>query len=305
VAGDDDNSQCINPELSMPSLRLNLRLKPRLRLLRRPANLRRLIARRVKISTLLHLLLAPSVALAAEPAATAADAPSRSSWGLGVAASSTQKAYAGIDRDNTAIPLVLFENRWVRVLGPGLEVKLPSIDISASQKVDFRLLARYDPNGYEPDDAPILAGMEERKGGVWVGGKVAWRNEIADLSADAVTDASGYSNGQRVTLGVERTIRLGQQVLLAPRASASWLNGKYVDYYYGVRDNEAAAGRPAYLGESAINAELGARATYLFDRSHSIFLDAGVTRLGSEIKDSPLVDRSTVNRVSLGYLYRL
>ena len=33
-------------------------------------------------------------------------------------------------------------------------------------------------------------------------------------------------------------------------------------------------------------------------------MDVEVTRLASSIKDSPLVDRSTENRVFLGYLYR-
>ena len=43
---------------------------------------------------------------------------------------------------------------------------------------------------------------------------------------------------------------------------------------------------------------------YLFNRHHSMFVDVGVTSLGSGIKDSPLVDSSTENRVFLGYLYR-
>lgn len=281
---------------------LRLRLNPRLSL--RRASLPAFIARRVATSALAHLLFVPLVALANEPADKAGDAAPESTWGLGVAAISTQKPYTGMDRDNRALPLVYFENRWVRVLGPRAEFKLPSLDINASQKVDFRLVARYDGNGYESEDAPILSGMEERKDGFWAGAKATWRNGIADVSAEVLADASGNSKGQRATLGLERTFRLGQNVMLAPRASATWLSKKYVDYYYGVRDNEVRTDRPAYLGQSGVNAELGARATYRFNASHSMFLDVGVTSLAKEIKDSPLVDRSTENRVSVGYLYR-
>ena len=42
----------------------------------------------------------------------------------------------------------------------------------------------------------------------------------------------------------------------------------------------------------------------MFDDHHSVFLDVKATRLADEIKDSPLVDRSTENSVLFGYLYR-
>ena len=274
-----------------------------LRLRSRPADHLALVARGMATAALVHVLCAPSAALADGPAEKT-DSPSGSVWGLGVVAVSTQKAYTGISRDNMALPGVSFENRWVRVLGPRVEFKLPSLDISASQKIDFRLLVRYEQSGYKSDDAPILNGMEDRKDGFWAGGKATWRNEVVDVSAEVLGDVSSHSKGTRATLELEKSFRLGQNVMLVPRVSASWLDKKYVDYYYGVRDTEVRADRRAYVGDSAVNAELGARALYRFNASHSVFLDVGVTSLAKEIKNSPLVDRSTENRVSLGYLYR-
>ena len=263
-----------------------------------------LLARKIAISAIAYTAWIPRLALADEPVLQSVNQSSESTWGLGVVGMSSQKAYKGISRDNLALPLVYFENHWVRVFGPRVEFKLPSLDITASQKIDFRLLARYDESGYKPDDAAILSGMDERKGGLWAGGKVIWRNDLADISAEVLADASGHSKGQRATLGLEKTFRLGQKVMLVPRVSASWMSKKYVDYYYGVRDNEIRADRPSYIGESAVNVEVGARASYLFNASHSVFIDVGVTSLAKEIKASPLVDRSTENRVSMGYLYR-
>ncbi|WP_457326378.1 MipA/OmpV family protein, partial [Roseateles sp. P5_E11] len=199
------------------------------------------------------------------PSTARAEEPGNSTWGLGVVAISTQKAYAGIGRESTGFPLVFFENKWVRVFGPGVEFKLATADITATQKLDFRLLVKYDGSGYEADDAPILGGMEKRKGGFWAGGKVTWRNSLVDVSAEVLADASGHSKGKRASLALEKSWRLGDRVLLAPRASAAWVSSEYVDYYYGVRTNEASAARSPYLGQAALNAEVGARATYLIN----------------------------------------
>lgn len=37
---------------------------------------------------------------------------------------------------------------------------------------------------------------------------------------------------------------------------------------------------------------------------HNVFLDMGAKRMGSSIRDSPLVEKSTQFGVGLGYLYR-
>lgn len=227
-----------------------------------------------------------------------------SSWGLGLGAISVQKPYAGMDRENRALPMIYFENRWVRVMGPGAEFKLPALALGANQQIDFRLVAKYDGSGYEAGDAPILNGMAERKGGFWLGGKANWRHELANLSAEWTADASGHSKGQRISLNLEKNWRVGPQVMIAPRLGAHWQDKKYVDYYFGVRAAEATASRAAYTSKAAVNAELGLRGTYLFNPHHSMFLDLGVTSLSGKIKDSPLVDRSTENRVFVGYLYR-
>jgi outer membrane protein len=236
--------------------------------------------------------------------AAGSEASSESNWGLGLAAVSTQKPYAGIDRDNTAFPLIYFENKYVRIFGPGVELKLHSLDLNDSQRVNFRLVGKYNGSGYEENDADILDGMSERKGGIWTGAKVQWEMDSVDVSAEWLADVSGNSKGQRLNLAVEKTWRFGEHVMLTPRLGATWLDKKYVDYYYGVETDEIMLNRPAYAGKSGVNLELGVRGNYIFDAHHSAFLDIGVTSLTEEIKDSPLVDRSTENRLLMGYMYR-
>lgn len=245
--------------------------------------------------------LTPLAASAAEPQPAQEGA---SSWGVGLAVITTQEGYAGKDRKNRVLPLLSYENDRVRLLGPLAEFKLGRVGAADGQQLDFRLVARYDFGGYDAGDAPVLAGMSERKGGVWVGGKVNWRSDWANLGAEWTADAASHSKGQRFGLSLERTWRVGPQLLAAPRLGATWLDRKTVDYYYGVRPSEAAPGRPTYAGASTVNAELSLRTTYLLDRQQSVYFDVGVTRLGSSIRNSPLVDRSTENRVLMGWLYR-
>lgn len=261
---------------------------------------------------LLHRLLSHASIIAASlllalPALAQDGAGPPSGWALGVGAISMQKAYAGIDRENMALPFIQYENRWVSIIGPQVGFKLLSLDLAPAQNLNLDLVARYDGSGYDDDDiedTPILAGMRERKSGFWAGARIEFKSDWADLSAEALADASGNSKGQRFNLGVEKTWHIGQRMMITPRVAASWQDKKYVDYYYGVRADEARAGRPAYLGRSGVNAELGVRGIYLFDRRHSLLVDLQVSRLAKEIKDSPLVDRSTENRVLVGYLYR-
>lgn len=247
--------------------------------------------------------ITPLVAAAA-PADQGGKEGETSSWGLGIAAISKQQPYAGMDRETRVLPMLSYENSWFKFSGLGAEVKLPRLGINDRQSIDFRLVGRFDMGGYEASDAPILNGMDERKGGFWAGAKATWRNDVVPVSVEWSADASGHSKGQRFALGLEKNFRIGPQMMLTPRLGATWLDKKYVDYYFGVRSHEVTAGRAAYTGKAGVNAELGLRGAYMFDRHHSLFLDVGVTSLAKEIKNSPLVDRSTENRVLLGYLYR-
>lgn len=116
------------------------------------------------------LLAVASSAIAAQ-AAEAQTAEASSSWGMGVGAISSQQPYSGIDRDNKAIPLIYFENEYLRVFGPNAEVKLTQLEINDTQQIDFSLVGQYDFSGYDADDSRVFDGMSDRKSGFWAGPK--------------------------------------------------------------------------------------------------------------------------------------
>lgn len=226
------------------------------------------------------------------------------SWGLGLAAMSKQQAYAGIDRDNKVVPLIYFENDWVQLMGPRLEIKLPGVEWGDDQALAFGVGIEFDGSGYKPGDARTLNGMRERKNGFLSGAYMKWSNPLVDVSAEWMIDASNKSEGQRVSVGFERSFNIGERIRLTPGIGFVWLDGSYADYYYGVRNTEARADRPAYEVDSTINAKISVRTDYMVDEHQSAFLSLEHMALGSEIKDSPLTDRSGESMVFLGYLYR-
>ena len=259
-----------------------------------------------RISLFALTLLAAAAANAAEQDSAGPSEESSYSWGLGIAGFSQQQSYAGIDRNNIAIPLIRFENRWVELMVPFLDIKLPAIEWGEDQELKFTLRTQlFGFDGYKAKDAPILSGMAERKAGIFSGPSFKWSNPIANVYGEAMFDTSGNSEGQRFTIGVERQFPIGERFMLTPSIAATMADKKYADYYYGVRSAEARAGRPAYsIADSTVSTEFTLRADYFLDERQAVFLQGGYTALDSQIKDSPLTDRSGETMVLFGYLYR-
>ncbi|TWC71598.1 MipA/OmpV family protein [Herbaspirillum sp. SJZ099] len=234
---------------------------------------------------------------APSPASSQQD-PQATQWALGAAVGTEQSPYRGYGNKTRALPLVMYNSRYFQFIGTTADFKLGALG-----PVGFALRAKYADDGYDGSDAPILNGMEKRKGSFWLGAHAAWRNPYADLSLEWLADASGNSGGQTLKLRAEHQFKAGS-FTLAPYLGINWMSSDYVDYYFGVRQNEATAQRAAYQGSSTANLVGGLRTGYSLTPSQSLFLDVHVTRYGSGITDSPLVDRSSAAGVRAGYLYR-
>ncbi|EGO62973.1 putative outer membrane protein precursor [Acetonema longum DSM 6540] len=243
-----------------------------------------------------------AIAISWAPAAAAqaadTDRSDAAKWGLGAGVALAQKPYRDMDRDVIALPLISYENKWISASVATLDLKLFS-----NEAVSWRLRVHYAGDGYEADDSPFLAGMNERKGSVWIGGAVNWKTPAANFSAELLGDASGHSNGSRARLQVNRRFPSGS-FGVTPRLAVEWVDRKFVDYYYGVEASEMHMGRGFYEGTATANAEAGLRVDYSPTHRYTVFLDLRATRFGSAIKDSPLVGSASRTAVSVGYLYR-
>lgn len=246
----------------------------------------------------LGLIAAVAFSTAGIPSAFAQNNDNGGQWSLGIGAVAIDKPYREFDREVKPLPIVSYENKWVSASIPTFDVKLYS-----TESLSFRLRAHWAGDGYETEDSPALAGMDEREASIWAGGAVIWKTEFANISGEVLADAMGNSKGTRAKLQIDRRFAAGK-FGFTPRLATEWVDDKYVDYYYGVRTSEVVIDRVFYEGKASTNVQFGLRTDYTPSRHHMVFLDLGATRFGSTIKDSPLVDEANQTSLALGYVYR-
>src|SRR5690606_14516267 len=133
-------------------------------------------------------------------------------------------------------------------------------------------------------------GMAKRKDSIDGGIGMQLRQDSWKFEGQTVFDLLGNSNCRGSKVSVSYSYRAGQ-VIIEPAFGVSYSDSNLVDYYYGVRPDEATAQRPAYQASGAVNYNAGVSVT-------TALFFGGMTRLGvqhhwygSSISDSPLTDR--------------
>ncbi|KQW51745.1 MULTISPECIES: MipA/OmpV family protein [unclassified Roseateles] len=217
---------------------------------------------------------------------------------LGIGAGVSLEPYRGVDTKARVLPLLIYENKWVAVALPTLDLKLGN-----TGPVSYRLRTRFGFDGYKAKDSDFLSGMERRKESLWLGAAASWDTGIGEVSLEVLGDAMGNSKGRMVSLEFEKRFDLGD-LAITPRFGVRSVDRKYVDYYFGVKPTEAVSGRPVYMGKSTTQAEGGLRFTYATGPRETLFLDVSGRMLGSAIEDSPLVERRYQASLFAGWLYR-
>ena len=95
-----------------------------------------------------------------------------------------------------------------------------------------------------------------------------------------------------------------QSLKLTPSIGFNWRSHQLNDYYYGVKANETAAGRPFYEVGSTTHILTGLRVDYTLNERWSLFGTLNFEWLENEIKDSPIVNQDHLLSLFLGALYR-
>jgi outer membrane protein len=146
--------------------------------------------------------------------------------------------------------------------------------------------------GLEPDDSPFLTGMEKRESSIEGGLVFDWKPGKFKLSATAYTDLLGRSDGQQAGLDFSRAWKFNRsQWGLTPSIGFVWQSSNFVDYYFGVRPEEARPGRPPFRGHSVVNFRTSLLAFYFVTMRVQLVGLLRVQRLDNEIYESPIVDK--------------
>lgn len=206
-------------------------------------------------------------------------------YGLGLGVN--QEIYRGYKRRVIPIPVLGYKGQRLTVFGPFITYDLVQY---GNFTVTGQLVPRFA--GFDASDSQYFAGMAKRKNSIDGGIGVSLRQDNLLFEVTTLFDVLNQSKGFSATT----TISYGQKVgpvRLEPKFSVSYQDTNLVDYYYGVRENEATATRAAYRGDGTVNyATSLALSTPVFFK--------GMTRLGvkhtwygSGIRNSPLTDRDT------------
>jgi outer membrane protein len=144
--------------------------------------------------------------------------------------------------------------------------------------------------------------MQDRNWSVDGGVNIEAITPVGLLGVSAITDLLGRHRGQEVEWRYLIMFPvLGFQLI--PSGGVRWKSDNLVDYYYGVRPNEARPDRPAYEGEQAFDPFLRLVIRHKLTKHWSLFSDTQYEWLAGEITDSPIVSKDHQASFTAGVLY--
>jgi len=158
--------------------------------------------------------------------------------------------------------------------------------------------------GWRRNDGDRLANMDTRGDSIEAGLNVAWEYQRFQAEAGYLTDISSTSDGDSAFVNLRYALVRSPKWQLMGQVGFEYLDDDTADYYFGVQPSEAAPGRPAYSPSDAWNTSAGLVATYIINESWLVMGGAVYTKLGDELKDSPIVEDDSYTTLFGGVAWR-
>jgi outer membrane protein len=231
--------------------------------------------------TLVAVILAAATAAAQRPPADTLE------WSLGFGVISSPRPYVGAS--NSTFPVPLVQLRSGRLSIDGIRASYRLVGDSS-----FHLDLVGGPNftSLEESDSDFLRGMADRDWTFELGLAAAYDRRRWGILAWARQDVLDRSGGQRAGIDVAlRRTYLEGKLFLFPGVGLEWQSRDVVDYYYGVRPEEALPERPEYRPGSALNLSATLLARYRLTKRLDLVSIARGELLDDEVTASPIVDR--------------
>jgi outer membrane protein len=168
-------------------------------------------------------------------------------------------------------------------------------------------IARWRSDGYDSSDSDQLRGMHDRHETVDAGGEFGIAGDWGSVTTSFVTDAFDQHNGQelRVIYGKQCENAFDVEGLrITPSVGLAWQSHNLVNYYYGVRTDEARPGRPAYRPGEAVNWLTGIDGTYQLNDRWTLLAGITIFWLDDEIRNSPIVSQDYAISFIAGVMYK-
>jgi|JI10StandDraft_1071094.scaffolds.fasta_scaffold399818_2 outer membrane protein len=162
--------------------------------------------------------------------------------------------------------------------------------------------ASLDDWDHQRGDSAELSDMHELDRAINLRVGAAWKLPAGVVMADLAQDMAAHKGTQaklRYTLNPAP-----HQARMRPYAEVQWLSADVTDYYVGVDADEAKAGRPAYQADATFALKAGVNLEQPLSPALTLVGGVDVTAYGSEVRDSPIIERSTLWGGQVGLAYR-
>ncbi len=244
-------------------------------------------------STALLLVLSAALPLAAETAAPDWSLQFPSGVGPGVLVK--VHPYVG-DHSAHVTPLPAVEAVYGIFFVSTLDLEGGAM-LHKDEKLSVSARLRWNSEGFTASDSAFLVGMNSRRSTLEAGLNGEYDFGPVTSSLSLWQDTLGEHSGQQAAWSLRHTFQPDTSWKITPFASLLWDSSKYANHYFGVRPGEAVVGRPAYEPGSGINYRAGLDLRYEFNSQWNARLAGYAEYLDSDIRNSPIVDRSC----SFGY----
>jgi MipA family protein len=279
--------------------------------------LRGLVVAAAAFGVVVAATLAPP-AHAQRAGATVAD-PEPGSIGLGIGYRFGNSPYRNVPNissdanngDTDLVPLYLYEGRRFYARGSWVGVRVaqqPSwgLDLIARYRFDrleaVRQAAVRQEAAVRREADSFYEGMADREQTVDGGLSLYLRGALGELSLAAVTDLASRHQGAEYDLTYRYPLTFGNWVV-SPYASLVHQDSDLVDYYYGVRREEARPDRPFYRAGSGTFWRYGVDTAFRLSRGWRLHGSLGMERLPGAVRDSPLTNEERLFTAFAGTSY--
>jgi outer membrane protein len=213
----------------------------------------------------------------------------------------TKDPYKGIDTDTQGIPFFLYRTNKLSLYGPMMSYALFEDD-----RWQIKALAKIRFEGYEQEDSHFLQGMDDRQWTLEMGGSLSKKLPLGNITADFAADILNEHKGHELRLFYSydfRNVLKIPALMATPNIGVAYRSRQLNDYYYGVRESEAIAGRPEYNAGDSTGLMTGLRVNYKLSEKMNLMGLISFEWLDDEIRNSPIVDEDHIESFLLGITY--
>lgn len=133
--------------------------------------------------------------------------------------------------------------------------------------------------------------------------EIIYADVWGDLQLQVLSDLSLTHKGVEIWASYAYSWHYGNW-RLTPSFGLNWKSSNLLDYYYGVRDSEARENRPAYKASSGFNHFARLSVSYTINDHWGLVGVAEYETLSRSIRNSPIVNKDSVETLFVGIMYR-